>query len=256
MVNEAAVSAEQAEFEFGEELLLLHRFAVALERQRGKDVNRPQRTDYSFYVEDDRVRIVPRKRGAPLDKLVSELMIMVNSEWGRVLDEAGVPGLYRTQAGGKVKMSTVAGAHEGLGLAQYVWASSPLRRYADLVNQRQLISVVSGSDPDHNTGDQALFEIMRGFELAYDAYADFQRSMERYWCLRWLMQEQAEEVRAEFLRDEVARFQAIPLVCRVPSMPAAPPGTVVALRISDIDLVELSLHCEYLGAVEPSAASA
>ena len=145
--DDAAVAAGRAAFEFGEELLLLYRFAVCLEQQRGKNENRPQRTDYNFYVDDDRVRIVPRKRGAPLDKLVAELMILVNGEWGRLLDEAGVPGLYRTQAGGKVRMSTVAAPHEGLGLKHYVWASSPLRRYADLANQRQLISAVRESAP-------------------------------------------------------------------------------------------------------------
>jgi len=251
--DENAVAAEHTDFEFGEELLLLYQFAVSLERQRGKNENRVQRTDYSFYVDDDQVRIVPRKRGAPLDKLVSELMILVNGEWARLLSEANLPGLYRTQVGGKVKMSTVAAPHEGLGLEQYVWSSSPLRRYADLANQRQLISVVRELTPAYPPRDQTLFEIMRGFELAYDAYADFQRSMERYWCLRWLLQEQPAEVRAEVIRDDLARFKEIPLVCRVLSMPQAPSGTIVQLGVSDVDLIELTLHCEYLTTVEPTA---
>jgi exoribonuclease-2 len=254
--DDDAVAAGRADFEFGEELLLLYRFAVCLERQRGKSENRVQRSDYSFYVEDDRVRIVPRKRGAPLDKLVSELMILVNGEWARLLGDANLPGLYRTQVSGKVKMSTVAAPHEGLGLAQYIWASSPLRRYADLANQRQLISVVRESAPAYPPRDQTLFEVMRGFELAYDAYAEFQRSMERFWCLRWLLQEQPTEVRAEVIRDDLARFQAIPLVCRVPSMPQLPSGTIVELGPSDIDLIELALRCEYISTVEPSSAEA
>ncbi len=252
--DDDAVAAGHADFEFGEELLLLFRFAVCLERQRGKNENRVQRPDYSFYVEDDRVRIVPRKRGAPLDKLVSELMILVNGEWARLLGEASLPGLYRTQASGKVKMSTVAAPHEGLGLEQYIWASSPLRRYADLANQRQLISVVRQSAPAYPPRDQTLFEVMRGFELAYDAYAEFQRSMERFWCLRWLLQEQPAEVRAEVIRDDLVRFQDIPLVCRVPSMPQLPAGTIVELGVSDIDLIELTLHCEYISTAEPAGA--
>ena len=251
--DEDAVAAGHVDCEFGEELLLLYRFAAGLERQRGKNENRVQRTDYSFYVDDDRVRIVPRKRGAPLDKLVSELMILVNGEWARLLGEANLPGLYRTQASGKVKMSTVAAPHEGLGLGQYIWASSPLRRYADLANQRQLISVVRATAPAYPPRDQTLFEIMRGFELAYDAYAEFQRSMERYWCLRWLLQEQPGEVDAEVIRDDLVRFQTIPLVCRVPSLPQLPSGALVQLRVSDVDLIELTLHCEYLASVEPNA---
>ncbi len=252
--DEDAVAAGRADFEFGEELLLLHRFAVCLERQRGKNEDRVQRTDFSFYVEDDLVRIVPRKRGAPLDKLVSELMILVNGEWARLLGEANLPGLYRTQTGGKVKMSTVAAPHEGLGLDQYIWASSPLRRYADLANQRQLISAVRAAPPAYPPRDQMLFEVLRGFELAYDAYAEFQRSMERFWCLRWLLQEQPTAVRAEVIRDDLARFQAIPLVCRVPSMPQLPSGTLVELGVSDIDLIELTLHCEYIANAQPIGA--
>ena len=94
--------------------------------------------------EPGRVAIVPRPRGSPLDKLVAELMIHVNHAWGRLLADAGMPGLYRVQAGGKVKMSTRPGEHQGLGVTHYLWASSPLRRYSDLVNQRQLLAAVEG----------------------------------------------------------------------------------------------------------------
>jgi exoribonuclease-2 len=64
-------------------------------------------------------------------------MIFVNNSWGTLLAEAHAVGLYRIQSNGKVKMSTQPGEHQGLGLSHYLWASSPLRRYSDLVNQRQ-----------------------------------------------------------------------------------------------------------------------
>lgn len=243
--DEQAVQAGQVDSEYGEELLLLYKFAVTLERRRGKSENQVQRTDYSFYVQDERVRIVARKRGSPLDKVVAELMILVNSEWGRMLAQAGIPGLYRTQSNGKVKMSTVPAMHAGLGLEQYIWASSPLRRYADLVNQRQLISVVQQTEPAYAPQDPVLFEIMRGFELAYDAYAEFQRSMERYWCLRWLRQEDVTEACAAIIRDDLVRFERIPLICRAPSVPPLAAGTRVDLVLSEIDLIELTVHCEF-----------
>ncbi len=44
-------------------------------------------------------------------------------------------------------MSTRPGEHQGLGLAHYLWSSSPLRRYSDLVNQRQLLAVIAGAKP-------------------------------------------------------------------------------------------------------------
>ncbi len=80
---------------------------------------------------DGRVSIVPRPRGSPLDKLVSELMIFVNNTWGKLLADARVAGLYRMQSGGKVKMSTRPGEHQGLGaraLPVGEFAAAPLQR--------------------------------------------------------------------------------------------------------------------------------
>ena len=61
------------------------------------------------------VRIVPRKRGAPLDKLVAEMMILVNSAWGE-LAERDVAAIYRVQSTGKVRFGVHPEPHEGLGL--------------------------------------------------------------------------------------------------------------------------------------------
>ena len=251
--SEEAIAAGEVDIEFGQQLLLLYRFADILKRRRGKENSGADRVDYSFYVDDDRVRIAPRKRGSAIDKVVSELMILVNGEWARQLSEAQLPGLYRTQTNGKVRMSTVAAPHEGLGLGQYIWASSPLRRYADLVNQRQLVSILLEASPAYPPRDEHLFEVMRGFELAYDAYAEHQRLMERYWCLRWLVQDDVTDVQAQVIRDELVRFDGIPLVCRVQSLPQLARGELVQLRVSDIDLFELTLRCEYLGSSSTEA---
>ena len=254
--DDAAVAAGQVASEYGDALLFLHRLALGLEKARGKSDSGPQRLDYSFHVANDRVRIVPRRRGSPIDKVVSELMILVNNVWARSLSAAEAPGLYRAQSNGKVRMSTVPAPHQGLGLDQYVWASSPLRRYADLVNQRQLLGVLLGEPPAYAKGDDSLFEILRGFELTYDAYAEFQRQMERYWCLRWLIQEDVQVSIAEVIRDELVRLDGIPLVCRVPSLPPLPPGARVEVALSEIDLLELTLHCEFRNRVEEQGAGA
>jgi exoribonuclease II len=243
--NEELLATGQVPHRFGEQLVVLWRLASKLERLRGKDEPAFARADYNFYVDGDRVSIVERRRGSPIDKVVSELMILVNTEWGRQLAENEIPALYRAQAGGKVKMSTVPAPHQGLGVPQYIWASSPLRRYADLVNQRQLLSLVGDEAPAYPPRDERLLVILRDFELAYDAYAEFQRGMERYWCLRWLIQEGVELTGAEVLREELVRIDRIPLVVRVPSMPASAPGSRVELAVSDIDLLELTLHCEF-----------
>lgn len=115
--------------------------ANACEGRRGKP-SAMQANDYNFAIDGDladpehcRVEISERRRGSPLDKLVSELMIVANSTWGGLLAEKGVPAIYRAQTGGKVRMTTLPLPHEGLGVAQYAWSSSPLRRYVDLINQ-------------------------------------------------------------------------------------------------------------------------
>ena len=66
--------------------------------------------DYTFRVDGERVAIEVRPRGSPVDKLVAELMIHVNATWGRMLAEAGVPGLYRNQRGAKTRMEADPGA--------------------------------------------------------------------------------------------------------------------------------------------------
>ena len=243
--NQERVTAGQVDCPFGAELLLLWRLATRLEHRRGKEEPGLARSDYNFYVDNERVSIVARKRGSPIDKVVSELMILVNTEWGRQLALNEIPALYRTQANGKVKMSTLPAPHQGLGVSQYIWASSPLRRYADLVNQRQLLALYRNETPPYPPKDERLLVILRDFELAYDAYAEFQRNMERYWCLRWLIQEGVDTVEAEVLREELVRIDRLPLVVRVPSLPPLAPGKRVQLAISDIDLLELTLHCEF-----------
>jgi exoribonuclease-2 len=245
-----AAPAEAHEPRWTDELRALWRLALALEAARGKpDI---PRVDYTFRIDwdaapDGQVRIVPRMRGSPVDKLVAELMICVNSTWGKLLGDAGVPGLYRTQAAGKVKMSTEPEPHQGLGLAQYLWASSPLRRYSDLINQRQLLAVVAGEKPPYSTGDAELFACAADFEATYGQYADFQNRMEHYWCLRWLLQENVTEAAATVMRENLVRFEGLPVVMRIADLPSLAPETRVRLAIGRIDLLAATLEARYAG---------
>jgi exoribonuclease-2 len=250
--NEETLAAGQVDHSHAAALTSLLGFARALEAaRRGGEAEYEARPEYSFYVENDRVRIVRRMRGTPVDRIVSELMIHVNGAWGRELGAAGLAAIYRVQEAGKVRMSTVPAAHEGLGVAAYAWASSPLRRYVDLVNQRQLIALARREAPPYRAGDERLLAAMRDFESAYEAYGEFQRQMERYWCLRWLIQERVETVAATVLRESLARFDELPLVVRVPSLPPLDAGSRVELAVTGIDLLELTLQCEFRRRVEP-----
>ena len=87
-------------------------------------------------------------------------------------------------------MSVHGEAHEGLGVSCYAWMSSPLRRYVDLVNQWQLAASLSGKRaPFRAQFRHACCPTLRAFEVVYARYDEHQREMERYWCLRWLVQE-------------------------------------------------------------------
>jgi exoribonuclease-2 len=247
LFNEETLAAGKLDYPWASELKLLWDFAQKLEAGRGKSAdNSAQQVDYTFHVENERITIGTRERGSPIDKVVSELMILANSSWGKLLDVNGVAGLYRTQNNGKVKMSTVAAPHQGLGVTHYAWSSSPLRRYVDLVNQRQILSVLRGEAPAYAKNDTELYAILRDFDAAYTAYADFQRNMERYWCLRWLLQEEVKQVSACVLRENLVRLDDIPLVGRVHSLPETAPGTQVLLEIGGIDLLDLEFEARHL----------
>jgi exoribonuclease-2 len=243
------------DYPYRRELEWLRDFAAVLEAGRGK-ADTVDRVDYNFKLDGERISIVPRKRGSPIDKVVSELMIFANAHWGGWLAEKRVPGIYRAQSNGKTRMTTAPDPHVGLGVEQYAWSSSPLRRYVDLVNQRQLISLVQGSDPVYLPRSEQLFSVVREFELAYDAYNEFQRRLERYWMLRWLLQEDIQEVTASVIREDLVRFENLPLVTRAPSVSGVAPGSRVRLAISSIDLLEINFHAEFLESLTPPDSSA
>lgn len=245
--NEASLNRGDFEHTFSKELSLLWKFACKMENQRGKanDSNN-DKIDYSFEIKGEHVTISERRRGSPIDKVVSELMIFTNTEWGKQLTDAGITGIFRSQANGKVRMSTAPAPHQGLGVPQYAWSSSPMRRYVDLINQRQLIALLRNAPPHYTRDSTSLLIAMRDFETAYGIYGEFQRAMERYWCLRWLIQEKVQTINAQVIKENLVKLDDIPLVTRVPSLPDMPPGAYVKLKLSEIDLLERSLHAEFL----------
>ncbi len=239
---------------FKDELLHLWHFANACEGRRGKPSATQGINDYNFAIEGDlsdpdacSVDISERKRGSPLDKLVAELMIVANATWGGLLAEKNIACLYRAQTQGKVRMTTSPLPHEGLGVPQYAWMTSPLRRYCDLVNQWQLIACLKGETPAFAQKSAELFAALRDFELTYAAYAEFQRLMERYWCLRWLQQRAVTTLVATVRREQLVKLDHLPLLLRVASLPAdLVPGQQVLLAIDTLDLLGPELTCRFV----------
>ncbi len=245
--NESILAQNKLDHPYGKELQLLWHFACKMEALRGKanDTNN-DKVDYSFDIQNDRVTIKERRRGSPIDKVVSELMIYANTEWGKQLADANIAGIYRSQGNGKVRMSTSPAPHQGLGVSQYAWSSSPMRRYIDLINQRQIIALLNNDPPPYTKESDGLLIGMRDFEIAYSFYGDFQRSMERYWCLRWLIQENIQTINASVIKENLVKLDHMPFVARIPSLPDLESDTYVKIEILGIDLLERSLAAKFL----------
>ena len=198
------------------------------------------------------MQISRRERGSPIDTLVSEMMILANSTWAEMLHDNDLPGLFRVQpALGKVRMSTKSEPHIGMGVQHYGWFTSPLRRAADYVNQKQLISLIDpAAEARFKNGDPGLFAEVGNFEAAYTAYQDFQRELESYWSLVWLEQQNAVETQAQILKEDLVRIDGLPLVVRATGIPPElPPRTTVKLKIAEIDSEKRFIALSYLNAV-------
>ncbi len=265
LFNEATLAAGLGDFRFAQELKLLWQLACACEGRRGKPSATQGIFDYNFDVfpdssdptgAADRIEISARKRGSPLDKLVAELMIVANATWGGLLAEKKVACIYRAQTAGKVRMTTSPLPHEGLGVPQYAWSSSPLRRYVDLVNQWQLITLLQDRAPHFGAKSDALFAAMRDFDLTYAAYAEFQRHMERYWCLRWLEQKGVAEIEGTVRKENLVKLDPLPLMQRVPSLPELSMGQRVKLSVESWDTLSLELNLRFVAVIESADAVA
>jgi len=267
VITEATLEGQaSADYPHAAELAFCWRLARALKARREQVRGKPEtfnRPDYTFRLEGnagepdgrERVTIATRRRGAPLDLIVAEAMILANCTWGGWIAECGVPAIYRSQAsmlpGVKVRMGTKPLPHAGMGVPQYSWATSPLRRYVDLANQWQIIACArhgrtAALAAPFRPKDASLFSVISAFDAAYAAYNDFQHGIERFWTLRWLEQNSVGELEAAVMKDGLVRAETLPLVFRVPGTEGMPRGTRVRVRVAGTDLLTLDLHAQLL----------
>ena len=252
-VTEAMVVNHELTIPFAREIEFLWHFAKARLAEREEVRGKPEilgRIEWGFEMDGEgeaaRVTLKPRKRGEPIDLLVAELAICANCTWGLWLEEHGYAGIYRSQRMGRVRMSTVPGPHDGLGVPRYAWSTSPLRRYVDMVNQRQIISAVLGRDPVYQGNDADFFSIVSRFDDLYTAYNDFQRRMERYWSLRYIEQEGLKEVIVSVVKEELVRVEGLPFLQRIPGLPQLERGRRLRLAVIGCDYIDLLLETRLL----------
>lgn len=207
--------------------------------------------DFHFRFSADRqtVEIEPRLRGSVLDSIVAECMILCNRIWGQQLADHGLPALFRTQKGWgpqRTRMQTTPGPHEGLGVDFYAWCTSPLRRYADLVNQWQLIALTRNGVTAKMVApfvpkDATLMGIAADFENVYQQYGEHQDKIEKYWCLRWIAQwGLPTSLHVRHLKEGMVRVEQIPLHLPIPELSNQPRMTRAKIEVMDIDLLQLT----------------
>lgn len=239
-------------FPFKEELYYLYLLAVNFKKQRGKyNPNSPIQYDYAIEVDaDEYVSINRRERDTPLDLLISEMMIFANSTWAKMINEQSFPALYRVQSTGKVRLSTKPEPHIGMGVAQYSWCTSPLRRATDYINQCQILAALDLKPARYLEGDSMLFAALRSFESTYALYQDFQKKMEHFWCLRYFEQEHSTELTALCLKEDLVRIDNLPLLTRVSGLPEGCQNSKVSLKIQHIDTLTQTLSLSFIRTLE------
>lgn len=235
-------------YPYESELKILHKFALILEENRGRASVNSTSIDYSFSFVEGKVQVKPRVRGNPIDKLVSELMILANCSWGRLLTNAFIPAIYRVkQPNYPVKMTLNADSHMGLNVDYYTWSTSPLRRSADYINQKQIISLVQHKKEFFNATNPVLLEVVENFDSKYSKYIDFQNKMERYWSLQYILQENLSEFNATFIFKTSVQLEGIPIEVDLSSFTAPKPrGTKIRIRVYNINLKTLNFDFKLL----------
>ena len=261
-------------------LSFLYRLARHLKAQRELVRGKPEnfnRPDYNFRLVgnqgaepdgSEQVQISVRQRGAPLDLIVAEAMILANSTWGNWMAELGVPGIYRSQAslapGVKVRMGTKALPHAGIGVRSYAWSTSPLRRYTDMVNQWQIIACArhgrtAALAAPFKPKDASLFSIISGFDAAYSAYNGYQAGMERFWTLKYLEQQGITELVATVFKEGyggsfMVRADELPLVFPVLGAQGLARGARLRVRLGRIDEITLDVSGTLIERLDAPAA--
>jgi exoribonuclease-2 len=201
-------------------------------RQKRLDAGAVQITvpEINIWVNENREVFINKiNRESPGRMLVAELMIMANWLMAGYLKAKGVPAIFRSQpeprerlyknnAGtlfqnwmqrrllNRFMLSTKPEWHSGLGLDAYVTATSPIRKYSDLLTQRQIRSALGLEDP--YTADQ-IDEIIQALELPMSNVGRLQHSRHRYWLLKYLENQIGQKEEAVVLHKTRRSYQIL-----------------------------------------------
>jgi exoribonuclease-2 len=208
------------------------------------------------------IQVSRRERETPSEIIISELMILTNWLCAGFLNDKGVPLIYRVQpepkellegAGGddlfinyqqrrllsRMMLSTTPGNHNSLGLTPYSTFTSPIRRYLDLVVQRQLRSALLEGEKSYSEED--LKSVIIDTEMKQSHINLLQDQRQKYWLLKYLQDKVGETLTALVVRTLVNRTELLLndylFETSIPSSSADPltPGTTVTVKLEQVD---------------------
>jgi exoribonuclease-2 len=179
--------------------------------------------------EDGEVNLSKVDRESPGRLLVAELMILNNWLMARLLAEQSMPAVFRSQNAPRVRLYEGDGGslfqhwmqrrhisrfllghapekHSGLGLDMYVTATSPIRKYVDLVTQRQIRAVL-GLEPAYAEDD--IDAVIQQLEVPMSQVARVQFTRHRYWLLRYLEKQVGQKIEATVLMKRRVGVQVL-----------------------------------------------
>jgi exoribonuclease-2 len=192
--------------------------------------------------------------------LVAEFMVMSNFVAARFAAENRVPIIYRVQPethgeAQRPRLSLYPEYHSGVGLDYYAQFSSPIRRYADLVLQRQLIASISKATQPY--GVEELLRVLAGAESAEANGRELERRAKRYWILRFLERtEMNSSLRAIALREgATAELTDFAVRGTLRGAPNLPDQSAVEVQISRVDPLRGWLAFDYLRTIEKEGSS-
>jgi exoribonuclease-2 len=186
--------------------------------------------EISIWVnENQEVTVNKVNRESPGRMLVSELMIMTNWLMAKYLKARQIPAIFRSQreprerlykngAGtlfqnwmqrrllSRFLLSAKPDSHSGLGLDAYITATSPIRKYSDLVNQRQVRAAL-GLETAYSAGQ--ITEIIKSLELPMSYVGRFQYTRHRYWLLKFLENQIGQKEEAIVLHRARRHYQIL-----------------------------------------------
>lgn len=255
--------APEPDSEVAAALRRLHAAALELrERRRRAGAILVQRREPKVRVRGDAIEIEVIDSESPSRMLVAEFMVLSNFVAARYASGRRVPMIYRVQpatgdiAAIRARLSLYPEYHAGVGVECYAQLSSPIRRYADLVLQRQLVGALAGGGACAYDAEEIL-AVLANTENAEAEAKELERRARRYWILRYLERHAAGRVlSATVTRDGVAaELDDFAVRGALHGAPNVSSQTQIRVRIARVDPLRGWLSFDYLGTVPKTAES-